>query len=108
MHVVITTLSPQLVAQAVRASVPEGWSNPEPVDPLYALALLAGVPLLLFVLVTLAVYLPSLARGEHGGSGGAGSESAWFGGPRQGVDAADKVAADRLEGQDTGGASGRW
>lgn len=97
----------------VRAAVPEGWSDPAPVDTLEALALLAGGPLLLFALVTLAVYLPALARGERVRPGEERTESVWFGGPRQGIEAADRVAAERLEdrqleGRDTGGAHGQW
>ena len=70
------------------------------------LALLVGGPLLLFLLISLAVYLPALARGEKVTPGE--PESEWFGGPRQGVQAADRVDAEALEGKGTGGASGRW
>ena len=35
-------------------------------------------------------------------------ENEWFGGPRQGVEAADTVDAKELESKGTGGASGRW
>lgn len=95
-----------LLSPPAGANVPEGWSDPEPVDALGALALLAGVPLLLFALITLAVYLPSLASGERRTS--AGPEQEWFGGPREGVGATDEVDPAALEGKDTGGASGRW
>ena len=43
-----------LVAAPARADVPEGWSDPEPVDTLHALLVLVGIPLLLFVLIALA------------------------------------------------------
>ena len=43
-------------------AVPEGWSDPEDVDTLFALGLLVGVPSLLFVLIALLVYLPGMAR----------------------------------------------
>lgn len=95
-----------LLAGPATASVPEDWSDPADVDPLKALGLLAGVPLLLIALITLAVYLPSLA-GRGARSGGAG-EREWFGGPRQGVEAADSVDAKALESSQTGGARGRW
>ena len=98
-------MSTALLASPADAQ-PEGWSNPEAVDPTYALALLAGVPILLFALITLAVYAPALARGEKVTPGE--PENEWFGGPRQGVEAADKVEAKELEGKGTGGASGRW
>ena len=95
-----------LAAPAHATGTPEGWSNPEQVDGLYALALLVGAPLALFLLITLAVYLPALARGEKVTPGE--PENEWFGGPRQGVQAADKVDPQALEGKGTGGASGRW
>jgi hypothetical protein len=95
-----------LLAGPAIASVPEDWSNPEDVDPLRALGLLAGVPLLLIALITLAVYLPSLAG--RGGRSSGGTHREWFGGPREGVEAADKVDPKALEGGQTGGARGRW
>lgn len=95
-----------LLAGPAMGSVPEDWSNPEDVDPLRALGLLAGVPLLLFALITLAVYLPSLAG--RGNSSTGSTQREWFGGPRQGVEAADKVDPKALEGAQTGGARGRW
>ena len=95
-----------LAAPAHATGTPEGWSDPEPVDSLEALALLVGGPLLLFLLIALAVYLPALARGEKVTPGE--PESEWFGGPREGVHAADRVDPKALEGKGTGGASGRW
>ncbi len=95
-----------LAAPAHATGTPEGWSDPEPVGSLHALTLLVGGPLLLFVLIALAVYLPALARGEKVTPGD--PESEWFGGPRRGVHAADRVDPQALEGKDTGGASGRW
>lgn len=83
-------------------AVPEGWSNPEDVDTLYALGLLAGVPILLFVLITLLVYLPGMARDAITPQPGAGTE--WFGGRRN---TADLAEPDTDESQ-AGGASGRW
>ena len=83
-------------------AVPEGWSDPENVDTLYALGLLGGVPLLLFVLIALLVYLPGMAREAIAPAPGAGTE--WFGGKRSTADLADP---DTDESQ-AGGASGRW
>jgi hypothetical protein len=95
-----------LAAPAHATGTPEGWSDPESVDPLHALALLVGAPALLILLIALAVYLPAMARGERVTPGV--PENAWFGGPRQGVEAADKVDPKALESKETGGASGRW
>ena len=97
-----------LTAPAQATGTPEGWSNPEQVDPAYALALLVGGPILLFVVIAFLVYAPALARGERIAPGPAEPENEWFGGPRQGVGAADQVDVKQLEGKETGGASGRW
>jgi hypothetical protein len=114
---VAATAAVGLVASPASAKVPEGWSEPEPVDTLQAILLLVGAPLALFLVIALAVYVPALARGEKVAPGEQVPDSTWFGGPRQGVQAADKVAAAELEGargegagtdQESGGASGRW
>ena len=97
-----------VTAPAQATGTPEGWSNPEKVDPAYALALLVGGPILLFVVIAFLVYAPALARGERIAPGPAEPENEWFGGPRQGVGAADQVDVKQLEGKETGGASGRW
>lgn len=44
--------------------VPVGWSDPDDVEALSFLAVIAGLPLLLFVGIALLVYVPSLVRGE--------------------------------------------
>jgi len=92
-----------LLAGPANAGVPEDWSDPEKVEPLYALLLLGGVPLLLFVLIALAVYLPSFARSVATPEPGAGNE--WIGGPRRTV---DELAEPDSEASKAGGASGRW
>ena len=94
-----------LLAVPAHADVPEGWAEVSDVDDLEALALLLGGPLLLFVLICLAVYLPSMIRGEKLLPDHTGGEAQWIGGPRQGV--AELPAPD---GEDSraGGASGRW
>jgi hypothetical protein len=84
-------------------AVPEDWSNPEDVSGLHVLLLLGGVPLLLFVLITLAVYLPSFAKSVATPEPGAGNE--WIGGPRRTV---DELAGPDSDASKAGGASGRW
>lgn len=103
---------PVLLASPAVADVPEGWENqPENVDVLHALLVLGGIPVLLFLLITLAVYLPPMIRGEKVAPGSQHElESQWFGGPRQGtaqLQAADSDAA-AVEVRDSGGGSGRW
>lgn len=90
-------------AAPAHAEVPEGWSNPPEVGTLEALLLLAGAPVLLFVVITVAVYLPALARGEKVTPGGT-VEDEWFGGPR--ADRRELTAGTPSD--DTGGARGSW
>lgn len=101
-------------AGAAFADPPETWPNGPDVSTLYTLVVLGAVPLALFLLITLLVYLPSMTgrdkahRSGHAWRG----ESEWFGGPRGGLEAADAHAAPTLtDGRSTparGGTSGRW
>ncbi len=101
----LVALGLALLAAPAHADVAEGWSNPADVDALHALLLLAGVPLLLFVLIGLAVYIPALVRGEDVSPTGSGTvESQWIGGPRQ----AKELASGDTESSETGGAHGSW
>jgi len=92
------------LAGPASADVPEGWSNPPDVSVLHALLILAGIPLLLFCVIALLVYLPSMVRGERRRSG-SGAETEWFGGPRKGT---SELPAPDNEESKAGGASGRW
>jgi hypothetical protein len=99
------------------ASPPETWQGDSGTSTLKALLLLVGVPLLLFVVITLLVYLPSMRQNQSYRPGQVWrGEPEWFGGPRGGLDALDReepatVGAGR-DGQSelggSGGASGRW
>ena len=99
-----------LLAAPAHADVPEGWSEPAAVDNLQALLFLAGGPLLLFVLIALAVYLPSLIRGERILPDHSGAEAQWLGGPRTGTRELTSAQPSDAEHDDsrTGGASGSW
>lgn len=101
--VAAVALTSPLVAGPAQAKVPEGWSDPAPVDTLEALLLLVAAPLGLFVLITIAVLVPSLARGERLGRP---EESQWLGGP--GKDPKELAASGSSGSADSGGASGRW
>ena len=97
-----------LLAAPAHADVPEGWGGQtehEQLDALHALALYVGAPVLLFLLIAVAVYLPAMVRGEKLLPDHSAGEPQWIGGPRQGV--AELPAPD---GEDSraGGASGRW
>lgn len=94
------------VAGPASADVPEGWSpNPEPVNLLHAVLLLGGVPLLLFVVIVVATYLPSLVRGERIAPGAPTVENQWLGGPRRGT---AELAGPDSDTSEAGGASARW
>lgn len=96
--------TPLVVAAPAGAEVPEGWSDPDPVSGMHALLVLGGLPLLLFLGIVLAVYLPAMARGERVAPGAAAPDDQWFGGPRSGTH--ELKAGTDTDG--TGGASGRW
>jgi len=91
---------------AASADVPEGWP---PYDPefMHTLLVLIGIPLLCILLITLAVYLPAIVRGDSIAPAGARAEDEWFGGRAD----AEKAIEARTPGQpldETGGASGSW
>ncbi|MGF9754149.1 hypothetical protein AAII07_03025 [Microvirga sp. 0TCS3.31] len=97
-----------LLSAPAHADVPDGWgglTEHAQLDPLHSLALFVGAPALLFLLIALAVYVPSMVRGEKLLPDYSAGEAQWIGGPRQGV--AELPAPD---GEDSraGGASGRW
>ena len=93
------------LAAPAHADVPEGWSDPDAVDPLQALLVLLGAPLLLFVLIIVAVYIPAMKRGERLLPDHGAGEPQWIGGPRQGT--RELPAPDDADSR-AGGASGSW
>jgi hypothetical protein len=109
---VVTTLVglSLLVAGPASAKVPEGWSDPPQVPMQQVLFVLVVLPLLLIALITAAVYVPALVRGERVAPGAAPVEDQWFGGPRGGTRELES-GSDRDEQTakgETGGAGGRW
>lgn len=99
------------VAAPALADPPASWHVTDHVSAMHVLMLLLFIPLALFVVITLLVYVPSLARGEKYQPGRSWhNEAEWFGGPTEGVEATDKVDAAAIEsGQERrGGASARW
>jgi len=93
------------LAGPASADVPEGWAQPYHVSGMHTLLVLVGIPALLCVLIPIAVYLPSLLRGDRIKPGGPTVENQWFGGPRKGT---SELAAPDTEESKAGGASGRW
>ena len=104
--IVVAVALPLTYAVAALADVPEGWSEPEDVSFMHTLLVLVGIPLLCMVLIGLAVYLPSVVRGESVSPAGVRAEDEWFGGRRD----ADKALEARGAGSsdETGGARGSW
>lgn len=101
-----------LLAYPAHADVPDGWGGQtatNDLDFLNALALYLGAPLLLFVLIAIAVYLPAMIRGEKllpdHTTGAQLPEGQWIGGPRQGV--AELPGPDGDDSR-AGGARGSW
>jgi hypothetical protein len=93
------------------AVAPEQWGEAPSVDPIHALLVIVLIPAGLFALITLLTYLPSMAKGEGAYHPGLAwrHEPEWFGGPRDGLEKADKTDPAAVEGAaDRGGASGRW
>lgn len=99
-----------LVGAPVLAAPPEAWPDAEPVGALDFLLVLVLIPLGLFLLITLLVSVPRLARGEKYTPGRAWrNENEWFGGPKDGLEAADRAERPSEDAAaDRGGASARW
>ena len=97
-------VTPLAMAAPAGADVPEGWSDPDPVSGVHALLVLGGIPLLLFVAIALAVYVPAMIKGERVAPGSGTPDNEWFGGPRAGTH--ELTSGTETDG--TGGASGRW
>lgn len=113
--VLAAALLPLIAAGPAGAEVPEGWSDPEPVSLLSVLVVIVAIPLGVGLLITLGVYGPALARGEHVAPG-SDTPDQWFGGPRQsaeleaGSSSSSEADADSptTTTTTTGGGSGTW
>ncbi len=93
------------------ATTPVGWETPPESSALAYLLVLVLIPVGIAAVLSLLVVVPSLARDrgyEPGHSWRADSE--WFGGPTQGVKAADEVTTDQIESSSkgAGGTSASW
>ena len=96
-------------AGAASADTPEprpgSWEPKPEVDTLEAFLLLGGIPVLVFVVITLLYVGPALARGEDLRPSAREPENQWLGGPRK---AAGELAAPDSEDSKAGGAGGSW
>lgn len=97
-----------LVSAPAIAAPPQTWPDPEPVSTLDYLLVLLVIPIGLALLITLLAYVPALVKGERYTPGRAWrNENEWFGGPKDGLEAADRAELPATE-PDRGGASARW
>jgi hypothetical protein len=94
-------------APAFAANRDDGDDPGAGLSTLEALWWFVGLPLVLFAVVALLVYAPSIARGPRQRPGSSWSAGpVWFNGPTDGdVDAAIAAATPTAEG---GGTSARW
>jgi hypothetical protein len=103
------------VAGAAFAEPPESWATNDSVSPLYVILIMALIPLGLFLLISLLVYLPSMMSKGNGYRPGEAwrGEAEWFGGPGKGLAAVDEAEPPAASGSTAlgsgrGGASGSW
>lgn len=88
------------------AAPPNTWESPDNPPAIQTLLYLLGVPLLVFAVTWVLVYLPSMMRRDSATPAVAFQQrSEWFGGPRDGAEAAAQRPAD---GSEKGGAGARW
>lgn len=104
--ITVAVALPLTYAAAASADVPEGWSEPADVSFMHTLLVLIGIPLLCTVLLALAVYLPSIVRGESVAPAGVRADDEWFGGRRDAEKALEQRKTEISD--ETGGASGSW
>jgi hypothetical protein len=97
------------LAAPALAAPPQAWEEPDNGPLLNDLLFLLGVPLLVFVVLALLVYLPSMVRRQSSQPALAfGERPEWFGGPRKGVDSTTGSERTAENPTDRGGASARW
>jgi hypothetical protein len=105
-----------LAASAAFAEPPETWEDTPSVSGLHVIVLLVIIPVALFMLIWLLVYLPSMMRGNQDQSGMVRhGQAEWFGGPHGGLEAVDTAdnrvqptAGAHDQGGGRSGASGSW
>jgi hypothetical protein len=98
------TVAGVLAAGPAAADAPEAWPDADPISSSHVLLVLVGIPVLVFVVIALLVYAPSVARGESLKPGDQDPDQ-WLGGPRK---ATRELAAPDSEGSAAGGAGGSW
>jgi hypothetical protein len=100
-----------LVTAPALAAPPETWRDADPVSAFDFLLVLLLIPAGLALVIAVLASVPAMARGNRYTPGRSWrNENEWFGGPKDGLEAADRTdprAAEDAEGE-RGGASARW
>jgi hypothetical protein len=99
------------LAGPASADVPDGWSNPAPVNGLHFVLLFVGIPLVITLLILAFIYIPGVVRGESVAPAGTRTEDEWFGGRRDTaeLEPAGRTGADEADVEHgSGGAGGTW
>jgi hypothetical protein len=108
----LTVLGPLALAPSAVAEPPSSWPATDNPSAVVAVLFLGGTAALLFAVIFLLSYLPSMIRGQREASTQSwGDQPEWFGGPRKGASAAAEHTAGvgaEDSGHETGGASARW
>ncbi len=108
----LVVLGPLALAPSATAEPPNSWPDTDNPSDVASIGILVGAAALLFGVIFLLSYLPSMIRGQRAASTQTwGEQAEWFGGPRKGVPAAADHAAGAGSdepAQETGGASARW
>ena len=92
------------------AAPPSTWPDPEPVSALDYLLVLLVIPLAVVLVIVVLAYVPAMVRGDRSYTPGRSwrNENEWFGGPKDGLEAADRTEVPAEPETDRGGASARW
>jgi hypothetical protein len=98
------------LAAPALAAPPDAWDEPDNGSMLDNLLFLVGVPVVVFLVLALLVYLPSMMRRQSSEPALAFRDRPeWFGGPRKGVSGATAASeADPSASSSKGGASADW
>lgn len=102
-----------LLGSALPASAtpPSDWPEPPSVSVLELLLVVLLIPTGVALVIALLAAIPSMRGGGSTYQPGLAwrHEAEWFGGPRDGLDKADKSDREAVEAAgERGGASGRW
>jgi hypothetical protein len=93
------------------ATTPSDWPEPPSVSVLEFLVVILLIPTGLALVIALLAAIPSMRGGGSTYQPGLAwrHEAEWFGGPRDGLEKADKSDCEAIEASgERGGASGHW